>query len=253
MSDVDRMDPQRFEELKEAYALNALSEEERRTFEQYLSENPSEQPEVDELSSIASLLALAPPEQEPPAGLRRSLMRQVRSEASEPESHERENGATASGRPREHRGGRARRLFGARSVVTAVVAAAIIGLGVWNVSLQSEVRDLRDTELSTFELQGSGRAEQAQGELVRLGEDRAMLVATNLPELPEGKTYEMWSIDDGEPVSCGLFEAGGGMTIKPIDQTMPGAEQFAVTVEPEGGSEQPTTDPIMQADLTSRT
>lgn len=241
------MNHERFEELKEAYALNALSEEERREFEQYLAENPSEQAEVDELSSIAALLALAPPEQEPPAGLRRSLMDRVRSEA------ETGGAATSTGAGRESRGGWARRLFGARGVVTAVAAAAFLGLAVWNVSLQSEVRDLRDTQetqMSAYELQGSGEAETVQGELVRIGDQGAMLVATDLPELPESKTYEMWTIDEGEPESSGVFEASEAPTIETIEQPISGAETFAITVEPEGGSEQPTTDPIIVADLT---
>lgn len=258
--DMDpQQDPQHFEELKEAYALNALSGEERVAFERYLAENPAEQPEVEELSSIASLLALASPEQEPPAKLRRNLMSQVHSEAEEAGEADRAGGSqrsgdsAAAGSRREHRGGWTRRLFGARGVVTAAAVAAILGLAVWNISLQSEVSDLQSTEMGSFELQGSGQAEAVQGELVRLGEGRAMLVATNLPELPEDKTYEMWSIEDGDPNSCGVFKAGEEPTIKPITQTTPGAQTFAVTVEPKGGSEQPTTDPIITADLTSKT
>jgi anti-sigma-K factor RskA len=241
------MDPRHFEELKEAYALNSLSEEERQAFERYLSENPSEQPEVEELSSIASLLALAPREQEPPDGLRESVMSQVRSEASESGETNRE--AVASGSTREHRGGWTRRLFGVRGVATVAAAAAIVGLAIWNVSLQSEVRDLNDTTMSSFELQGSGQAESVQGEVLRLGEDRAMLVATNLPELPEGKTYEMWSIDEGTPEPRGVFGAEEGPAIQSIQGPISGAETFEITVEPEGGSEQPTTEPIITADL----
>lgn len=241
------MSRERFEELKEAYALNAVSEEERREVERYLAENPSEQAEVEELSSISGLLALAPPEQEPPAHLRERLMDQVRAEASEAEA----GGAASTGR--ESREGWARRLFGARGAAAAVAAAAILGLAVWNVSLQSEVRELRDSQgmqMSTYELQGHGEAETVEGELVRIGDQGAMLVATDLPELPEGKTYEMWTIDEGQPESCGVFEASEGPAIETIGQPISEAEQFAITVEPEGGSEQPTTEPIIVADLT---
>ena len=38
--------------------------------------------------------------------------------------------------------------------------------------------------------------------------------------------------------------------IKTMDQGVPNADTFAITIEPEGGSEQPTTDPIIVADLT---
>ncbi|CAN5247120.1 anti-sigma factor [soil metagenome] len=246
------MDPRRFEELKEAYALNTLSEEERLAFERYLAENPSERPEVEELSSIAALLALAPQEQEPPAGLRQSVMSQVRSEANEADSGERRGETAVSSRG--HRGGWTRRLFGVRGVVTTAAAAAIIALAAWNVSLQSEVSDLRDTKMSSFELQGSGQAESVQGELVSLGDERAIMVATDLPELPEDQTYEMWAIDEGEePEPIGLFETRDGSAIKTTEQPVSGADTFAVTVEPEEGSDQPTSDPVITADLTSRT
>jgi anti-sigma-K factor RskA len=238
------MNRERFEELKESYALGNLSEAERREFERYLAENPSEQAEVDELSSIARLLALAPPEQEPPARLRKHLMNQVRAEAAESGSQ----GAATRTRG-EGRESWARRLFGIRGAVTAA-AAAILGLAVWNVSLQSEVRDLRDTQMNAYELQGSGEAQTVEGKVVKIGEQGAMLVATDLPELPEGKTYEMWSIDEGQPESCGTFEAGEGPAIETMGQSITEAEQFAITVEPEGGSGQPTTEPIVVADLT---
>jgi anti-sigma-K factor RskA len=238
------MNRERFEELKESYALGNLSEAERREFERYLAENPSEQAEVDELSSIASLLALAPPEREPPARLRKRLMNQVRAEAAESGSP----GAATRTRG-EGRESWARRLFGIRGAVTAA-AAAILGLAVWNVSLQSEVRDLRDTQMNAYELQGSGEAQTVEGKVVKIGEQGAMLVATDLPDLPEGKTYEMWSIDEGQPESCGTFEAGEGPAIETMGQPITEAEQFAITVEPEGGSGQPTTEPIVVADLT---
>lgn len=238
------MSRERFEELKEAYALDALSEQERREFKTYLADNPSERAEVDELSSIAALLALAPPEQEPPPALRRSLMSQVRSEAES-------SGAAVSGAGRESRSGWARRLFGARGLATAAAAAALLGLVVWNVALQSEMRDMRDFQMSAYELQGSGEAETVRGEVVRIGEQDAMLVATDLPELPEGKAYEMWTIDEGEPKPSGVFDAGEGPAIKALEQPISGAETFAITVEPEGGSEQPTSNPIVVADLTS--
>lgn len=114
--------------------------------------------------------------------------------------------------------------------------AAILGLAVWNVSLQSEVRDLRDTQMSAYELQGSGEAETVQGKIVRIGVQGAMLVATDLPELPEGKTYEMWTIDEGEAEPRGLFEASDGPAIQSTDQPTSEAERFAITVEPESGS-----------------
>ena len=47
---------ERFEDLKEAYALGALSEEERREVEEYLRTYPELRAEVDDLKSVANLL-----------------------------------------------------------------------------------------------------------------------------------------------------------------------------------------------------
>ena len=236
------MSHERFQDLKESYALGALSEEERREVEEYLRENPFARTEIDDLASVASLLALAPEEQEPSERLRKSLLKQVRSEAGS---------APAEGASRTA-GGWMSRLFGVRGVAAGVAALALAALLIWNVTLQAEVRELRDFQMSAYELQGSGEASGAQGQIVNLDGERAMLVATDLPELPEGQTYEMWTIDEDEPESRGLFKAGEGPSIKAIDQPISGAETFAITVEPEGGSPQPTSDPIVTADLRSR-
>jgi anti-sigma-K factor RskA len=46
---------ERFDDLKEAYALGALSEEENREIEDYLMTHPELRAEVDDLKSVANL------------------------------------------------------------------------------------------------------------------------------------------------------------------------------------------------------
>ncbi len=75
------MNHERFEDLKDAYVLDALPEEERRSFEEYLAAHPERQADIDELGAIVSLLAFAPREHEPPPELRRRLMEVVEVEA----------------------------------------------------------------------------------------------------------------------------------------------------------------------------
>jgi anti-sigma factor RsiW len=78
MSD-DRTGPgrDRFDDLKEAYVLGALGEDERREFEDYLAAHPELQVEVEELASVADLLALSPQEHEPSPELRHSLLESI--------------------------------------------------------------------------------------------------------------------------------------------------------------------------------
>src|SRR5919107_3727505 len=79
---MSEMNHERFEDLKDAYVLGALPEEERLSFEDYLAAHPERQAEIDELSAVAGLMAFAPHEQEPPPELRRRVMEVVEAEAA---------------------------------------------------------------------------------------------------------------------------------------------------------------------------
>ena len=232
----------RFDDLKEAYALGALSEGERREFEGYLAAHPELQAEVDDLSSIANLLALAPQEHEPSPELRRNLLSRI-------------GGATdatlAEVPPR--RGG-LWGLFGSGRLAVAAAAVAFVatvGLFVWNVSLRGENEDLR-AELQTrqtYELQGSGVAQNVRGEVVEIGHNRAVLMAENLPPTPEGKVYEAWLMRDDIPEPAGTFEPHDGVAAMPLEGSTEDANAVAVTMEQDGGSSTPSGEPLLTAKL----
>jgi hypothetical protein len=84
----------------------------------------------------------------------------------------------------------------------------------------------------------------------RLG---VLLIASNLPQLPANRTFEMWVIYKGvAPRPAGLFQSTGpGSAVHilsgPIDTQS--LATVAVTVEPEAGSPAPTTTPIIAASL----
>lgn len=79
-----------------------------------------------------------------------------------------------------------------------------------------------------------------------------LLIASNLPPAAPGKIYEMWTIPKGgKPVPAGLFQpqpGGGALHLQtgPVD---PNLAIVAVTVEDEGGAQQPTSTPIIAAAL----
>lgn len=64
-----------------------------------------------------------------------------------------------------------------------------------------------------------------------------------LPPPPAGQQYQLWAIRGGKPVDEGVFKADsvGIHKMKTIEQP----EAFAVTMEPEGGSSQPTMENMM--------
>jgi len=71
---------------------------------------------------------------------------------------------------------------------------------------------------------------------------RGFLYASNLPELPAGKTYQLWVITD-KPVSVGVFAIDRGRKGRVMMRDVPAItsiKQFAVSLEPVGGRPQPS-------------
>ena len=82
--------------------------------------------------------------------------------------------------------------------------------------------------------------------------DRGVVVmAAHLPALASNKTFELWVIPtQGNPIPAGTFRGNADATaifVRPGPVT--NAAAVAVTVEPEGGSPQPTTKPFIVTKL----
>ena len=78
-----------------------------------------------------------------------------------------------------------------------------------------------------------------------------LLMANNLPALPDDKVYELWLLPagGGSPMPAGTFTPdpkGGTMMMHAMENGGIEAKAFAVTVEPRGGSQSPTM-PIVLA------
>ncbi len=71
---------------------------------------------------------------------------------------------------------------------------------------------------------------------------RGILVASNLAALPTDRQYELWVFLDGKPVNAGVFDvdASGRALFESTDFPAPGAQNFAVTIEPRGGLPAPS-------------
>ncbi len=247
------MDHERFEDLKEAYVLNALSEAERREFEEYLAQHPERQAEIAELSGIAGLLALSPAEHDPPQELRRSIMNAVRSEARSPQP------------PRRSLVEYLRAVIGVRRLALGTAVIVLVGLLSWNAVLQREIQDLQNrnsnllgqnqslqgqvAHLKAYKMQTAGIAKDASAEVIRTKNGRLIVAVQNLPRTPRNKTYQLWTIKDNKPRPAGLFEPSGNVVAAPVKNFVSGTEVVAVTVEPAKGSRKPTTKPILTAKL----
>ena len=233
----------RFDELLDAYALGALSDDERREFEESLAEHPERQGEVDERVAVAGLMALSPVEQEPSRDLRKRLMRTVRDEGSVSEP------------TRLPLLERLRDLFGYQALAAGAAAVALIGLLSWNVLLQGELQDLRsqpsgDAGPRVLEFQAAESAGGASGELIVLEDQQGVLVAKDIPPIREGQVLQIWVIEGDKPKPGGLFQPDEEDPVAASMTRSPGAgDVVAITVEPAGGSSAPTSDPILTTQL----
>jgi len=259
---MSEMNQERFEDLKDAYVLDALPEEERRSFEDYLAAHPERQAEVDELGAVAGLLAFSPHEQEPSPTLRARVMEVVEAEAEPRHAQRRSLWSSIAD------------FLSVRSLAFGAAAVLLIGLLSWNLLLQGQMQDLqgqvRDEQAQVQELQGQVQDAQAQrqvqqsqtielagswadqgaeAEVASINENRVILVADNMPSVPDEKTCQIWVIKGDVPEPSGLFQPDGNMTATPITNSIEEADAVAVTVEPAGGSDQPTSDPVLLAEL----
>lgn len=242
------MDDRSFDDLKDAYALGALPDDERATVEAYLALHPERQAEIDELAGVAGLLSLAPPEHDPPADLRRRLMQVVESEAVQPRAARRQRSSWFGW------------LGDFRNLALGAAALLVVGLLSWNVLLQGNVQDLRGEveqartadqaqETREIELGGTWAEQGARAEVTALKDDRAILVVEDMPSVPEGRTGQVWVIQDEKPEPSGLLEPSGNMAATAITTPLNDADAIAVTIEPAGGSDEPTSDPVLVQEL----
>jgi anti-sigma-K factor RskA len=78
----------------------------------------------------------------------------------------------------------------------------------------------------------------------------AVFLASGMEPAPHAHAYELWVIGEEGPVPAGLFDADDrGRAAHVLTGDLAGAQAIGVTVEPESGSPEPTTDPIMVAEF----
>jgi anti-sigma-K factor RskA len=229
------MEPDGIHELTAAYALNALDPGDEREYEEHLRHCSRCREELTSLHEATAALAYAVDTPEPPARLRERILAESRAERSNVVPLRR------------------RLVLPSLAAAAAAAAGVAIGLGVWGSSLSGTLDEERSARSATervlalfaepdashFPVSG------ADGTLVVARSGQAGLLLTSLPAAPEGKTYEVWVIEEETPVPAGLFAGGGATSAVPLTRPVPEGATVAVTLERTGGVELPTTDPIL--------
>jgi anti-sigma-K factor RskA len=98
-------------------------------------------------------------------------------------------------------------------------------------------------------LAGLGPSPNAKGHtFVNPERGKAVFYAFDLPALTPDKTYQLWWIEGGKPVSAGVFNVDrrGTGSVR-VERAPTGAtDAWAVTVEPAGGVPQPTGEMVLK-------
>ncbi len=222
--------------LAGAYALDAIDDLERARFEAHLDDCSSC---ADEVTSFHDTTALLAATDEVP------VSPEFRSRVLEDIQHVRQVGPVTA-RVR----GMAPRVV---SVAAGVLAVAVLSLSVVTAGLRDRVGELETYEDIAAILQAEDAVtltEEVDGARLQVvaspGSGAGAILANGMSEAPNGHSYQLWLItDDEQALPAGFLkvgEDGHGEYIMRGD--MEGVIAVGITVEPEGGSEQPTTEPI---------
>ncbi|MGW3207181.1 anti-sigma factor [Streptomyces sp. NPDC001135] len=254
--------------LAAPYALDALEAGERRRFAKHLHSCDRCAAEVRDLAEDAVRLAwsTAAPA---PAGLRERVLAAVRTTPQE------QAPVPAPGRerttqlpphvwgtqppPGRTRTPRARPLF--VPLATATAAAALVVASLFAVQAHRsqgrlDAERARGREIAHVLAAPDVRtttSKDAQGRgigvIASASEREAVVTLSGYGAPPGGRVHQLWLVRPGAgPRSLGLFAGGTPLVAKGLDTA---STSLAVTVEPDGGSAQPTSQPLVQLTLKS--
>lgn len=171
-------------------------------------------------------------ESAPPARLRVSVLDAVRAEA-------------AASSPTE-----ARMRPSRRAVIGSALALAASAVVATGVVVSRPGRSEEEREIARVLTAGDARLysttwESAQVTVVHSASSASSVIEVRgLPPAPRGRDYQIWSMSPAGPEDAGLLRPDGDGRARLLIGSG-GAEGTAVSLEPAGGSEQPTTPPFI--------
>lgn len=256
---------QRIEDLFPLYALDALTDEERAQVDAYVAANPEARSRLAEMMRTASALPYDASPVEPSPVVKASVMNRIGADVRARSASPRPNADSGLARMwRELRSGWAMPALAGLSMLAAALAI------IWAISLNGEVVRLRDQmtalnrELSAqrdtlvkisapgaqaVAIAGTEHQPDAHGQLIAdPAGTSAVLVVSGLARLGPGEVYQFWLIRGDAPVSAGLFrvdEQGLAVLSVASIESIGSFDAMGVSIEPEGGSAQPTGDIVM--------
>ena len=134
-----------------------------------------------------------------------------------------------------------------------VAAALVLAFALSSTQRQLDTARARDKAISAVLTAPGARIVTARttvggtGTVVVAGSQRKLIfTAAGLPQLSAAKVYQLWLIGPPGTRSAGLLPpAAGGRTAPVLAAGWQAGDRVGVTVEPAGGTAQPTTTPIL--------
>ena len=90
------------------------------------------------------------------------------------------------------------------------------------------------------------QATAPKGTLVVSASGEAVLILRHLRPAPAGRAYEAWVLDHGRVAPAGLVRG----SMLPLTRRVPAGAAVLVSIEPDGGSPQPTGPVVLKAETT---
>ncbi len=261
-------DCERLRGLIAAYSVGATDADETRLVEALLPDCPEVAAELKDFVGLGEALLYAAPQRDAPPQLRARILQ------------------AAAGRPvqalaplptvkTESFWDRLRAVFAARPLLSPALAAlAIVVLVASNAYWSNQVQTLRVRErqilqlvqqqnrvLASLSSEGTQRVElastrpdtPAHATVVWNPESEiALLTTEDLPTLEPDRVYQLWLIRGASPIGAGTFEVtdeGSAVFLFDMDEPVTAFDALGVSNEPRGGSDEPTTDPILVGEV----
>jgi hypothetical protein len=247
------MDHRTYRELAAGDALDDLSGGERLRFRLHARWCGACAALRRDLDDTIAMLSLTPVQRPAPDALRAAVLRSIASGSS----------ASTSGAPEvvvlRRQAGRLRAATFATASIAALLAVAVIGLGIRTVSLSDRLATsdadagalaarvavqedamavALDPHHATASLDALPAAAGASASVVYApGSRDAFLVAQHLPATPTGHVYQLWFADDAGVHPLGTFTSdGSGVLVVSFGTDLAGKKAAMVTLEPDGGA-----------------
>ena len=234
----------KLDELMAGYVLGNLSPEEAEELQQLLEIEPARLQDLDSLKETLGMMPYTLPSQNPSPKVWNNITQSIDGDRQRKTSPKKFTLINSIKYP----------------IFTSIATLLAIILG-WNnyqlrqnlITAQTEITYQKDVvamlqnpETHLVSLKGMDMAANASGRIIMTpGEPKSVLILQNLPTLPQGKYYQLWSIVKGEKIASGKFNANQNGTVLIKLPTPSASEVSGLLITLEEVSQSKNNQPLM--------